>query len=170
MRQKSTGKVLALKLCSMRRLGRGFAIPYETASLDHKHEPTPAHLGLEEEIAWNVRELRLERSLLRCMTGLCPFVMEIATDCGFSCIFDDLEGELGYPISAGIGSVRQIWDCLDCIVEHKESEQVKNALRELVIFWAAQMAEALRFLHQCNILYLFLFIYFNIFEDSPTGK
>ena len=153
VRQKSTGKVLALKLCSMRRLGRGFAIPYEKASLDHEHEARPAHLGLEEEIAWKVRELRLERTLLRCMTGLCPFVMEIAMDCGFSCIFDDLEGELGYPMSAGIGSVKQIWDCFDCIVKHKESEQVKNALRELVIFWAAQMAEALRFLHQCNIIY-----------------
>ena len=23
--------------------------------------------------------------------------MAIATDCGFSCIFDDLDGELGYP-------------------------------------------------------------------------
>ena len=62
-------------------------------------------------------------------------------------------GRAGYPMSAGVGSVRDIWDSLDGIVKHKESEQVKSALRELVIFWAAQMAEALRFLHQCSIIY-----------------
>ena len=153
VRQKSTGKVLALKLCSMRRLGRGFAIPYQKASLDHKYIAQHPYRGLEKEIAWNVRELRLERTLLRCMTGLCPFVMEIATDCGFFCIFDDLEGELGYPMSVDIGSVRHIWDSMDWIVKDKDSEQVKNTVRELVVFWAAQMAEALRFLHQCNIIY-----------------
>ena len=140
----------------MRRLGRGFAIPYEKASLDQKHEATPAHSpghGLEEEIAWNVRELRLERTLLRCMTGLCPFVMEIATDCGFSCIFDDLEGELGYPMSADIGSLKFIWCFLDLTVKDKANEEVGEALHELVVFWAAQMTDALCFLQKCPIIH-----------------
>ena len=94
VRQKSTGNVLALKLCSMRRLGgRAISISSESAALDHEYEATPEHF-VEEETAMNVQTFRLERTLLRCMTGLCPFVMEITTDCGFLCIFDDLEGEL----------------------------------------------------------------------------
>ena len=59
MRQKSTGKVLALKLC-MRRLGRGLSIPEKSAALDHKYEATPEHF-VKEEIAKNVQALRLER-------------------------------------------------------------------------------------------------------------
>ena len=156
VRQKSTGKVLALKLCSMRRLGgRGiYSVSSESAraAFDHKYEANPEHF-VEEEIAENVRDLHLERTLLRCMTGLCPFVMEIATDCGFSCIFDDLDGELGYPMSADIGSLMSIWFSLDINVTDKENELVKNALQELLVFWAAQMADALRFLHQCNIVH-----------------
>ena len=153
VRQKSTGKVLALKLCSMRRLGgRAISISSETAAFDHKYEANSEHF-VEEEIAENVRDLHLERTLLRCMTGLCPFVMEIATDCGFSCIFDDLDGELGYPMSADIGSLESIWISLDTSVKDKENEQVEKALQELLVFWAAQMADALRFLHQCNIIH-----------------
>ena len=123
VRQKSTGMVLALKLCSMRRLGRGSSIPLDGAAFDHKHKATSGHVGLGEEIAWNVRALRLERTLLRCMSGLCPFVMEIATDCGFSCIFDDLHGELGYPMSADNGSLKSIWYSLDSIVEDKGNKK-----------------------------------------------
>ena len=128
VRQKSTGKVLALKLCSTRRLGRGLSIPFESAALDHKHEANPAVHFLAEEIAENVRELRLERTLLRCLTGLCPFVMEIATDCGFSSIFDDLEGELGYPMSAGFGSLRHIWDMswLHCQTQRERTSQKRS--------------------------------------------
>ena len=153
VRQKSTGKVLALKLCTMRRLGRGFSLPSDGAAWDHKHEATFEYVGLGEEIAWNVQALRLERTLLRCLTGLCPFVMEIATDCGFSCIFDDLHGQLGYPMSADIGSLKTIWYSLDSSVTNKENEQDREALQELVVFWAAQMADALHFLHQCNIIH-----------------
>ena len=151
--QKSTGKVLALKLCSMRRLGRGSFIPREGAALDHKYEAIPANVPGLLEIAENVQELRLERTLLRCMTGLCPFVMEVATDCGFSCIFDDLEGELGYPMGADIGSLKSIWYFLDRVIGDRESDKVMEALQELLVFWAAQMADALRFLHQCNIIH-----------------
>ena len=107
----------------MTRLGRGSSIPLEGAALDHKHKATSGHVGLGEEIAWNVRALRLEGTLLRCMTGLCPFVMEIATDCGFSCIFDDLQGELGYPMSPDIGSLKFIWYSLDSIVEDKGNKK-----------------------------------------------
>ena len=152
VRQKSTGNVLVLKLCSMRRLGgRAISISSETAAFDQKYEAIPEYF-VEKEIGKHVQALRLERTLLRCMTGLCPFVMEITTDCGFSSIFDDLEGELGYPMSADIGSLKSIWFSLDTSVTDKENEQVKKALQELLVFWAAQMADALRFLHQCNII------------------
>ena len=87
------------------------------------------------------------------MTGLCPFVMAIATDCGVSCIFDDLDGELGYPMDADIGSLKIIWYFLDCTIEDKQNEEVGEALKEFLVFWAAQMADVLRFLHQCNIIH-----------------
>ena len=41
MRQKSTGKILALKRCSMRRLERGLYFLGKSAALDHKYEATP---------------------------------------------------------------------------------------------------------------------------------
>ena len=85
------------------------------------------------------------------MTGLCPFVMAIATDCGF----DDLDGEPGYPMDADIGSLKFIWyfRILDCTIEDKQNEEVGEALKEFLVFWAAQMADVLCFLHQCNIIH-----------------
>ena len=77
----------------------------------------------------------------------------IATDCGFSCIFDDLHGELGYPMSADVGSLKYIWCSLETSVTDKKNEEDRKAFQELVVFWAAQMADALHFLHQCNIIH-----------------
>ena len=56
-------------------------------------------------------------------------------------------------MSADIGSLESIWLSLDINVTDKENEQVEKALQELLVFWAAQMTDALRFLHQCNIVH-----------------
>ena len=57
-------------------------------------------------------------------------------------------------MDADIGSLKFIWYFLDCTIEDKQNEEVgSEALKELLVFWTAQMADVLRFLHQCNIIH-----------------
>ena len=145
-----TGKKIALKLCSFLRFGQGRRVARGMAGLGYT---TPPDDFDEDSVALHVKEVRVERLLLQCLSGLSPFVMSIAGDCGYSCIYDEAEGELGYPMRVGVASVRLVWRAFDKHIEKKDKDLVKGAAKELLVFWAAQMSEAVRFLHKCQIIH-----------------
>ena len=79
--------------------------------------------------------------------------MDIDDRCSYTCVYDDVEGELGFPMRPGVGNLSTIWKKLNEEVKEKDSQVVTNAVRDLLVFWAAQMADGLRFLHCCGIVH-----------------
>ena len=153
VKHKPSNTKTALKLCSMRLIGRGFEhqIPRPgSAVFDYKYPPSKFDMT---EVEAELEYFRLERLVLRCLSGLCPFVMDIDDRCSYLCVYDDVQGELGFPMKPGVGDLLAIWRELNDQVKGKDSHLVADAVRDLLVFWAAQMADGLRFLHECGIVH-----------------
>ena len=144
----------ALKLCSMMRIGRGRTFEPQvspSAILDYKHPPSKFN---RTEVEAVLESFRLERLVLRCLSGLCPFVMEIDWRRGLhTWVYDDVNGEMGFFVQPGVGDLLAIWTELNEKVKEKDSHLVADAVHDLLVFWVAQMAYGLGFLHRSRIVH-----------------
>ena len=152
VKHKPTNTQMALKLCSMMRIGRGILTEKGPAMAISDFQQRPSKFN-RAEVEIVLEHVRLERLVLRCLLCLCPFVMEIDERCLYTCVYDDVNGELGFPMRPDVGNFFQIWLELNEEVKEKDSPLVTDAFRSLLVFWAAQMADGLRFLHKCRIVH-----------------
>ena len=153
MKHRATETKMALKLCSMMRIGRGRILTDEmakTAMSDFKHAPSKFD-GPEVEAI--LKLFRAERLVLRCPSDLCPFVMDINEQSTHQCIYNDVDGELGFPMRPGVGDLFAVWSELNDQVKEKDSRLVTDDVRNLLVSWASQMADGLFFLHKCRIFH-----------------
>ena len=151
VKHRTTKTEIALKLCSMMRIGRGRDFATDEKAISDFKDP-PAEFD-RTEVEPVLERFRAERLVLRCLSGLCPFVLEIDERCSYTCVYDDVNGELGFPMRPDVGDLLTIWRELNDRVKEKDSRVVTDAVHTLLVFWAAQMADGLRFLHKCRIVH-----------------
>ena len=68
-------------------------------------------------------------------------------------VYDDVNGELGFSVKPGVGDLLAIWTELNEKVKEKDSHLVADAVHDLLVFWVAQMAYGLGFLHRSRIVH-----------------
>ena len=151
---RPTNTPVALKLCSVRRLARGVMQGLATEDEEDDHPQFKP-----EVIMRHLQEMRLEKLLVRCLNGLSPFICGMANvapivpgmqNIGMmaftSSVCDLSRGELGYSVELMHGRASAAWT--DWVRKSNPSQFAKD---ELLIFWAAQLADAIRFLHECRV-------------------
>ena len=145
VRNTTTGEEVALKLCSFRRMSRPSMVG--TADLD---DGLDHPVFDEENIGVRVGRLRLETLLVRSLSELCPFVAGMVKDLGDVC--DVWQGEMGFAVplmTASLGHVWELWQF--CLPTGTPSAAAFNSL---LVFVAAQLADAVRFLHGCGVVHM----------------
>ena len=147
-RHKSTKKTLSLKLCGVRTLGEGWTSDEQARALHN-----PSENFDEEEVAGRVRHVRMELALLRSLAGICPFVLDINEEFGYSCIADKKEGMLGFPLADMSASLRDFWTTFNDKISGEKNQPLMDDVRKLLVFWLAQISDAVGFLHRCHIIH-----------------
>ena len=145
---RTSEDLVAVKLCSFRCLTRCvYGLP---GAADQEPDQDDLEVSFRE-IQTNVKSVRQEMLMLRCLQGLCPFVV-CMTEHGTVC--DQNKGELGYCMDLMAGSLHQIWRDWQERVPESKREEARGEVHNMIVFIAAQMADALRFLHCCGIAHL----------------
>ena len=147
--RKSRAEV-AMKVYSFRRLVRSSEEMHGNSSRDERL-PHPKEFN-GEVVNHRVRVFRLEKLLTRCLTGLSPFVTSLAhggvTD---TSVCDLKRGEIGYLSELMPGDIHRVWRKW-AKVDDPEGREREN-FRHMHVFIAAQMTDAVRFLHCCGVVH-----------------
>ena len=148
---RQTGKRVALKLCSFRRLVRSSA-GLQGDALDDSRLPAREDFS-RKHAHFRSGCLRLEATIVRCLTGLSPFIADMAqTDRAVLPAVCDMErGELGYSTELMAADLITVWlyweDACD------DSLETWKAFHRMTTFVAAQLAETVRFLKTCGVVH-----------------
>ena len=147
---KADRRKVALKLYSFRRLSRKSGSLHETALEDGKCE-SPEFCAAS--VQKRVLNARLEMLLVRSMSGLSPFVLGMAEVEGESApsVCDLRKGELGYVTEVMVGNIGTVWLEWERAVD--KSQQSDEDFKKMMVFTAAQGAEALRYLYRCGVVH-----------------
>ena len=147
--RKSRAEV-AMKVYSFRRLVRSSEEMHGNSSRDERL-PHPKEFN-GEVVKHRVRVFRLEKLLTRCLTGLSPFVTALArggvTD---TSVCDLKRGEIGYLSELMPGDIHRVWRKW-AKVDDPEGREREN-FRHMHVFIAAQITDAVRFLHCCGVVH-----------------
>ena len=149
---RRTGETVALKLCSFRRMSRALGMKGRASSDDELDEPVFDRTAVEKRVAI----FRLEKLVVTCLTGLSPFFIELVKLEGARLatvsVCDVEKGEMGFATEIMVGDLYYVWNKWVESVDPK-SGQAKEDYRRMMIFVAAQLAEAVRFLHHCGVVH-----------------
>ena len=148
---RRTGTRVALKVCSLRRLARPVGSLLGTANRDCQLEDPRFDYSI---VTNRVRRMRLEKVIVRCLSGLSPFVagmVEIEGKLATS-VCDIALGELGFPAEHLVGNLGYIWFYWEKKALPITSE-TREVFNKMMVFVAAQVADALRFLHCCGVVH-----------------
>ena len=148
VQHRASDDYVAVKVCSFRRLTRSV---YDMGGLAEEEQEQEDPEVSVQEIRANVKSVRMEMLFLRCLQDLCPFVV-CMTEHGTVC--DLNKGELGFSMDLMAGSLHQIWGDWQDLVPEEKREEARGDAHGMIVFIAAQMADALRFLHSCGVAHL----------------
>ena len=158
-------RAVALKLCSFRRLSRPINQMTGTNALsDLYEEGHPNFPADESKLEERIRSFRLEKTIVRCLTGLSPFVAGMVRtddDRVIRTVIDARKGELGYPMELMVANLCVIWGKWGHQVTRLLAQdprpatalEKKDEFRRMIVFVAAQLADALRFLNCCGVVH-----------------
>ena len=155
MDDRSNGQKLALKLISFRRLCRPSRDMVGNACTDADQEHPQFSVIQTKSIEKRLALLRLEHAIVRCLTGLNPFIAGLkgAGANGFTTVCDCRKGEVGFTMELMCGSLEAIWaDWAERSMADKTEDTAKD-FREMTVFVMAQLADAVRFLQCCQIVH-----------------
>ena len=150
---RRTRTTVALKLCSFRRMSRAIGMMKGGASSDDEQdEPVFHRTAVERRVA----TFRLEKLVVTCLTGLSPFFIELVKLAGAHLatvsVCDVKKGEMGFATEIMFGDLYDVWIKWGKSVDPK-SGPAKEDYRRMMVFVAAQLAEAVRFLHHCGVVH-----------------
>ena len=145
-----SGKHLAMKVSSLRRLSHPRYCLRGLAKNDHALDDPVFDKDI---LAERVAKFRMEKLLVRCLNGLSPFVVGLVQlgDELAASVCDMQRGEIGYPMELMVGSVFRIFESWD--ESGMPTRRAKADFNRMMVFVAAQLAEAVRFLHSCGVVH-----------------
>ena len=151
-KHKQSQREVALKLCSFRRLTRGLADLRDFAMDDHKENEPRFD---PEVIESRVGQLRLEKILVRSLSGLSAFVLGLDEGVDTISVCDLAKGELGFATEIMAGCVITVWGMWENAIKLTRQRSIGfKDYNATMVFLAAQMTEAVRFLHSCSVVHL----------------
>ena len=119
---------------------------------DETDEPVFDRTRVEKRVG----AFRLEKLVLTCLTGLSPFLVELVKLEGARLatvsVCDVEKGEMGFATEMMVGDLYDVWDKWEEAAD-PTSGPAKEDYQRMMVFLAAQLADAVRFLHHCGVVH-----------------